>query len=86
MSVSKRKCKWRKEKFQNSFLENAMKLSRGGVVGKTELRRSVAGGVGGKAECGIMTAKRRKYLRTVSNVMMSTNGLRRELRSDYCFD
>lgn len=51
MSVSKRKCKWRKEKFQNSFLENAMKLSRGGVVGKTELRRSVASGVGGKAEC-----------------------------------
>lgn len=63
MSVSKRKCKWRKEKFQNSFLENAMKLSRGGGVGKTELRRSVASGVGGKAECGIMTAKRRKYFK-----------------------
>lgn len=63
MSVSKRKCKWSKEKFQNSFLENAMKLSRGGGVGKTELRRSVASGVGGKAECGIMTAKRRKYFK-----------------------
>lgn len=53
-----------KEKLQDSFLENAniLKLSRGGVS-KRELRRSVASDVGGKLDCGIMTAKRRKYFK-----------------------
>lgn len=44
MRVSKRKCGWGREEFQDSFLENAniLKLSRGREVSKRELRRWVA--------------------------------------------